>query len=464
MEALWNKLNLQRPSALTFKVSSSEINAKCFLMKINKIIKDLESQEMLHFEAAILGRLIYRMKCKFRSDKGLKNMEKTNRALLNYLKLCLENDYKYLKECTEINSHLNYVILPTTQMMEYTLIKTQSFAKLMCRIENVSQEAGCFLKSRIITGQAWEVSLIALSVISRIWVLSRHLIKKSCDWYETLYEYRQNFKSSGAEWLPKNYKLPSDLKCWLKLPWIDEELPNILTHQEIKQNIFNLIKPIDDDDSETELNFDIEENDESMSSKFSLSTKIFPGSSEKKEKSSLPVNKFELIENTKISKISNIKNRELSQEVTTSFPLGVIDVGEKISRNAYKSLLKKKAEEEEELSKSQDVKLNQNDEVKRKKREKSSKARRELKCVINSCDDEKLEKRKKIITSESLKNENDLILFLKQKSYPGMDKIQWKNLKKNVSQFLVDINNSNESVSRKKKLKMVFKKLREWTS
>lgn len=139
------------------------------MLKLNKIIKDLESQEMLHFEAAILGRLIYRMKCKFRSDKGLKNMEKTNRALLNYLRLCLENDYKYLRECTEINAHTNYVILPTTQMMEYTLIKTQSFAKLMCRIESVSQEAAYFLKSRIITGQAWEVSLIALSVISRIW-------------------------------------------------------------------------------------------------------------------------------------------------------------------------------------------------------------------------------------------------------------------------------------------------------
>ena len=130
---------------------------------------DLESQEMLHFEAAVLGRLIYRMKCKFRSDKGLKSMEKTNRALLNYLKLSLEKDYKYLKECTNMISFSNYIILPTKQMVEYTLVRTQSFAKLMCRIESVSQEAAHFLKSRVNIGQAWEVSLIALSVISRIW-------------------------------------------------------------------------------------------------------------------------------------------------------------------------------------------------------------------------------------------------------------------------------------------------------
>lgn len=140
---------------------------------------------MLHFEAAVLGRLIYRMKCKFRSDKGLKNMEKTNRALLNYLKLCLENDYKYLKECIDINSYTNCVTLPTRQMVEYTLVKTQSFAKLMSRVENVSQEAARFLNSRIITGQSWAVSLIALSVISRIWYVY-------CFFFKIIFFVRRN--------------------------------------------------------------------------------------------------------------------------------------------------------------------------------------------------------------------------------------------------------------------------------
>ena len=124
---------------------------------------------MLHFEAALLGRLIYRMKCKFRSDKGLKNMEKTNRALLNYLKLSLENDYRYLKDCTKLSKISKFVTLPTKQMLEYTLVRTQSFAKLMCRIESVSREAAGFLKSRINIGQAWDVSMIALSIVSRIW-------------------------------------------------------------------------------------------------------------------------------------------------------------------------------------------------------------------------------------------------------------------------------------------------------
>ncbi|XP_051174874.1 uncharacterized protein LOC127290394 [Leptopilina boulardi] len=443
MQALWNKLDLQRPTALTFKVSLCEIDAKSFLLKVNKIIKDLESQEMLHFESAVLGRLIYRMKCKFRSDKGLKNMEKTNRALLNYLKLCLENDYKYLKESVEIDSYSNDVTLPTRQLIEYTLVKTQSFAKLMCRIESVSQEAAGFLNSRIITGHSWEVSLIALSVISRIWVLSRHLIKKSCDWYNTLHEFTLNFKSLGAEWLPKNYNLPLDLKCWLKLPWIDQALPNISTHEEMKQNIFNLIKP-NDDDSETELIFDIENIDEIL----------------KRNKETLTVKKFEIIEKTSISKI---KNRKSLQELT-SFPLGVTDVGQKISRDAFNSLLKKQSQKKKLNIDCEDLKSHQSEDESVGRREQNMKTRRELKYVLNSCDEMPLDKRKKNLTPENFKNENDLILFLKQKSYPGMDKLEWKKLKKSVRQFLVDINNSNESVSKKKKLKMVFKKIREWIS
>ncbi|XP_033225113.1 uncharacterized protein LOC117178025 [Belonocnema kinseyi] len=445
MEALWNKLDLKRPSSNTWKVSSQEIDFKMFLKKLEKTINDLESQEMLHFEAALLGRLIYRMKCKFRSDKGLKNMEKTNRALLNYLKLSLENDYKYLMECTEMVAFSDNVILPTKQMVEYTLVRTQSFAKLMCRIENVSQEAAHFLKSRVNIGQAWDVSLIALSVVSRIWVLSRHLIKKSCDWYSSLYESAKSFKAVGAKWLPKNYILPSSLRDWLKLPWIDEELPSISTHEEIKKNIFNLIKPANDD-SEEELNFEIEDVSE------------IP-------KPSTSVEKMKNIE--KIA-ISNIKNTKLSQE-QISFPVGAVEIGQRISRDAFNSFVKqqrkseaKKSKKEQGLGKNQNE-INQSEIDSLRKSNKNRDTKKKSKDEAIS-DPKELDKRKKVLRPNDLKTENDLILFLKPKSYPGMDKLQWQMLKKNVRQFLVDINNGNESVSKKKKLKMVFKKIREWTN
>lgn len=134
---------------------------------IDKALLELQSNMAFQTEAAIISRLIYRMKSKLRSDKGLKNMEKVNRALLNYLKLSLENDYTYLKDNAECNGSI--LALPSRQMLQYVLVRTQGFSKLMCRIESVAGHAADFFKSRLSLGQAWNMSIVAYAVISRIW-------------------------------------------------------------------------------------------------------------------------------------------------------------------------------------------------------------------------------------------------------------------------------------------------------
>lgn len=127
----------------------------------------MKSQELLHKEAAILSRLIYRMKSKFRNDKGVKSMSKLNRAMLNYLSLSLEKEYANLRSYVEIDN--KNIKLPTKQMVEYVLVRTQGFAKLMARIEETSKHAAHFLKCRMSIGHAWGVATIAYSIVSRIW-------------------------------------------------------------------------------------------------------------------------------------------------------------------------------------------------------------------------------------------------------------------------------------------------------
>ena len=135
---------------------------------IDDILSDFKTFEsLLNVEAALLSRLIYRMKSKFRSDKGLKFMEKVNRGLLNYLNMSIEKEYVLLKEYIEIDGGI--VSLPPRQILEYVLIRTQGFAKLMCRIESTSLVAANILKARLHLGQAWTVTMIAYAVISRIW-------------------------------------------------------------------------------------------------------------------------------------------------------------------------------------------------------------------------------------------------------------------------------------------------------
>lgn len=143
------------------------IDVKKFLATISKAIRELEAMGILDVEAAFLSRLIYRMKNKFRSDKGLKCMEKINKALINYLNMGLVDSYKDLKSYIYVEDKM--LTLPSRQLLEYVLVRTQGFAKLMERIEQVARYSGHFLKTRIGLGHAWSITLIAYANVSRIW-------------------------------------------------------------------------------------------------------------------------------------------------------------------------------------------------------------------------------------------------------------------------------------------------------
>ncbi|KAL2744523.1 uncharacterized protein V1477_007065 [Vespula maculifrons] len=256
MEAIWNRVHIEHPPNITWRIETQKFDIVGLQTTLKHIIKDLESQNDIHVEAAMLSRLIYRMKCKFRNDKGFKNMEKVNRALLNYLNLALEKEYKSFKSYIEFNDM--FVTLPSKQMLEYILVRTQGFAKLLARVEEVAKCAGTFLRTRIILGHAWTVTLVAYAIISRIWVLSKYLVKRSCIWYNGLYQFLSSFKIIGLPWLSKKDNLPSDLKTWLALPWLDENESSIPEENILKDKMFKLIE-LQDDNLDTDLTFDFKD-------------------------------------------------------------------------------------------------------------------------------------------------------------------------------------------------------------
>ncbi|KAJ8669378.1 hypothetical protein QAD02_000637 [Eretmocerus hayati] len=246
MEALWNQLKLHRPPYRSWDISLKEYDSREFISTIDNILADLKTFDILHIEAALLSRLIYRMKSKFRSDKGFKNMEKVNRALLNYLNMSLEREFESLKDFIEINNGI--ISLPPKQSLEYVLVRMQGFAKLMCRVESSAIEAATILKTRLHTGQSWPVALLAYGIISRIWVLSRHITRKACAWYSNIHAFTETFESVGIPWLPENYHLPTNLSSWLNVPWINETLENIPIRTNWEKSIFDFIETNSNDE------------------------------------------------------------------------------------------------------------------------------------------------------------------------------------------------------------------------
>ncbi|KAL6259442.1 hypothetical protein P5V15_009363 [Pogonomyrmex californicus] len=225
MNATWNLPILERPPYITWQISPLDakklgVDVTRYKTVLGAAIHDLSSITFLKLDAAVLSRLIYRMKRKFRNDKGFMYMVKLNKALVNCYNIFLIKEYQTLRSDLRIEDGL--YILPTRQRLEYTLVRTQGFAKLMDRIEQSAKCSGHLLKSRMKSGHAWSITLVAYANISRIWLCSRAILRKCCKWYNELYQCAAQFKYIGAVWFPKHQSLPCDLKLWLSLSWIDD--------------------------------------------------------------------------------------------------------------------------------------------------------------------------------------------------------------------------------------------------
>ncbi|XP_043266058.1 uncharacterized protein LOC122405411 [Colletes gigas] len=417
MEVMWNRKQLEHPPNASFRIEREKFDVTGFQMILEMVIKDLSSQELLHKEAAILSRLIYRMKSKFRNDKGVKAMSKVNRALLNYLSLSLEKEYENLKSYIEADDE--YVKLPSKQMLEFVLVRTQGFAKLMVRVEEVSKHAAHFLKCRIALGHAWSVSIIAYAVISRIWILSRHLIKKSCTWYNGLYQYLKTFKASGMDWLPRDYEIANNLETWLALPWINEPTPSVPDSSGLTTTMFKLIIPRDDESDEDE------------------EIKVKNISTYAQEKNVIP---------------NIVPKDENKNELAND------DAGEVIDRHTF-SLIH--TAQQDEFTNNNHTNLSV---ITKKKKHKVICTQDNSKKIetAEGTKPEKLNKKRdsqKLLTLENVKCKADLTILLNKESYPGLDKLQW-NMIRNKSKKLLNkldacSDETNQSILFKKVIKRI---------
>lgn len=442
MEALWNHMQLERPPNARCCIKRKKFDATTFRMVLEKAIKDLNSQELLHKEAAILSRLIYRMKRKFRNDKGVKAMSKINRALLNYLSLSLEKEYENLKSYIEVDD--KYVTLPSKQMVEYVLVRTQGFAKLLIRVEEVSKHSAHFLKSRITMGHAWSVALIAYAVVSRIWILTRHLVKRSCTWYNDLYQYLTLFNTSGLNWLPKDYEMTSNLEEWLALPWIQQPTPSIPSSYGLRTTMFKLIIPHEyDSDEDLALDNDYGKNTEHGNiSLYTQEESIVPSiaTKNKNEDGLFNNDTREIIDPYTFNLISTTKKGIFAKDSCTNLPVVTKEKEHKITRTQdnNKEIYFQNIEDE-----GISIKREKNVTVKLKKLTKKKDSQ-------------------KLLTLNNVKNKAQLKLLLSSESYPGVDKLRWNMIKNKCKKLQNKLDASSDETNQSILFKKVIKRIQRW--
>lgn len=398
MEAIWNRMQLERPPNATCRVARQKFDIGKFAASLNQPLKDLTSQELFHKEAAILSRLIYRMKIKFRNDKGVKSMCKLNKALLKYLSLSLEKEYKNLKDYVEVDE--NFLTLPSRQMVEFVLIRTQGFAKLMLRVEEASRYSAYYLKCRIHIGHAWSMALISYSVVSRIWLLSRYLVMRSCTWYNNLYQHLNLLKVSGLPWLPTDYELAADLKSWLAVPWVNQITPRVPEKYGLRNTMFKLLTPGDHD------------SDEDLDTQGS-NKRIELGVSLERE-----------------------ENRDSMLDKNVDIVVPDDDAGEIIDRRSFN--LNRVKEERTVDTKDESTKVKLKTSMKKKKGSKG------------------------MLTFDDAKNKSDLMDLLSNETYPGLDKLQWNMIRNKSKKLLDKLEARSDGTKQSAIFKAVMKRIRKW--
>ncbi|KAK9507266.1 hypothetical protein O3M35_007167 [Rhynocoris fuscipes] len=182
----WNQKNLTPPEMISRALICKK--PKLVRMNLTKLLKDIQSElkqilNYLNTDGALFSRLIYRMKKVFRHDKTLQGMQKINKCLTNVLSINLVYTINELDVCTyEENG-------PTKEMLQWTMLSFQRLAALLNALINRCSATVPSLKNKVDTGHHWNIGIVTLGVIARIWLLSRHLCLKSCEWYKELNEF-----------------------------------------------------------------------------------------------------------------------------------------------------------------------------------------------------------------------------------------------------------------------------------
>ncbi|VEN38403.1 unnamed protein product [Callosobruchus maculatus] len=245
---VWNIKNLALPPIATYKANTKDIDV-FYLRQVCRDAKQFfEDKRYMHVEYLILSRIVYRMKQKFRSSKDFKAVVKMYKTLDNYFKINMSAYINTFMELIPYNYEDDSTYLPTKNLIDFILVRHQGLVKLLVRIVETSKLTAHLLEERIHIGHSWQSAFTLFAIASRIYVLGKFIIQKTCDLYQKLYPFSNKLKNLGADWLKSDYQLPKDLRQWLNIDWLDvDDEVRIIEEPELPR-IIDFFDLVDDDD------------------------------------------------------------------------------------------------------------------------------------------------------------------------------------------------------------------------
>nr|XP_018915829.1 PREDICTED: uncharacterized protein LOC109043174 [Bemisia tabaci] len=232
-EYLWNQLDVEPPPSMCVQLECSG-KLRSSLDSMCKEAKELLLGKSFRIEATFISRILHRYKNQFRLIKAFKFLRKINQTLLRVPKLNLKEVFSELASC------ISSEFMPSNQMVEFSMLRLQSLSFLLARLICTCEEVFLILKSYLEAPGPWDVWLTFQASISRIWVLSHHLLQKTDNWYEVLNRYRSKLDVTD-HWLPESYSLPENLLSWVNQQLIKNGLSPLVVENIYKAKTANTV-------------------------------------------------------------------------------------------------------------------------------------------------------------------------------------------------------------------------------
>ncbi|GLH06918.1 Uncharacterized protein GBIM_12509, partial [Gryllus bimaculatus] len=162
---LWNKNDISMPPTNSVIMKNRDIDITHLKFILNGALKAMEHEHLLHREAAVLSRLLFKLQRSLRGQKGLMCLYKVNRGLKRYLSLDLQyvySNFSKILSCVEDINDCIYV--PTKQMLQYLLVRTQGFCKIMNYLSIACEDAAHYFKGILQLGHLINMCLFSLSL------------------------------------------------------------------------------------------------------------------------------------------------------------------------------------------------------------------------------------------------------------------------------------------------------------
>ncbi|XP_045474688.1 uncharacterized protein LOC123680698 isoform X2 [Harmonia axyridis] len=246
----WNTRKMLAPPTYLYETSVDDIDINHFKTILQDGMNFYNEQNLLNIDIALLTRIVYRMKTKFRNSKDFQGLEKVKKNILIFHEMNISKKLEYLLSILPIYDYQQVIVsLPTKNMIDYILVQLQGIGKILCSVIEQCKLTFILYEHRLYLGHFWKLALIAISLVSRIHILCLNILKFTCLFYLRLLPFSHKLKNVTKNWLPKEYAFPKDLQTWLNVEWTKlEEVIEILD----KDFNFTMIDLADDSDDDVE--------------------------------------------------------------------------------------------------------------------------------------------------------------------------------------------------------------------